>query len=222
MAQERRAQILQAKIASGYGSVHTLDDEIVEGKVTFNDNQGIVTVEQNGESRSFTSKKALGFQFEDTELSRQRVFHVLDYTDEATGFTNPAFFEVLAEFESFAVLAKIDPVEVKPQKGIMPRVPSTMTGNDHTKVAFQKETIFIMNDTGVIEPYLELTEKETEGVFLDTRSHRKKYIEKNLLKEYTGTFYADLEAFANSNNLDFNVKEDLIKILTNYKDLLEN
>src|SRR5688572_29550505 len=108
MAQERRAQILQAKIASGYGSVHTLDDEVVKGKVTFNDNQGIVTVEKDGESRSFTSKKALGFEFEDKELSRDRVFHVLDYTDKATGFTNPAFFEVLAEFESFAVLAKID------------------------------------------------------------------------------------------------------------------
>jgi hypothetical protein len=220
MAQERRAQILQAKIASGYGSVHTLDDEVVKGKVTFNDNQGIVTVEKDGESRSFTSKKALGFEFEDTELSRDRVFHVLDYTDKATGFTNPAFFEVLAEFESFAVLAKIDPVEVKPQKGIMPRLPSTMTGSDHTKVAFQKETIFIMNNTGAIEPYLELREKEIEGIFLDTRSHRKKYIDRNLLKDYTGTMYPDLEAFADNNSLDFNVKEDLIKILAHYKDLL--
>ena len=63
MAQERRAQILQAKIASGYGSVQTLDDEIVKGKVTFNDNLGIVTVEEDGESRSFTSKRALSFEF---------------------------------------------------------------------------------------------------------------------------------------------------------------
>lgn len=61
MAQERRAQILQAKIASGNGSVRTLDNEIVQGKVTFNDNQGIVTVEYGRESRSFTSKNAIGF-----------------------------------------------------------------------------------------------------------------------------------------------------------------
>lgn len=222
MAQEKRAQILQAKIASGYGSVQNLDDEIVRGKVTFNDNLGIVTVENDGESRSFTPKKAISFEFEDMELSRHRVFHVFDYTDKSTGFTNPAFFEVLAEFESFAVLAKIDPVEVKPQKGIMPRVPSTMVGSDHTKVAFQKETIFIMNDTGAIEPYLELREKEIEGVYFETRSHRKKYIDRDLLQGYTGTLYPELEAFASYNNLRFNMKEDLIKILAHYKHLRDN
>jgi hypothetical protein len=222
IAQPKRAQILQAKIASGYGSVQNLDNEIFNGKVTFNDNQGIVTVENDGESRSFTPKKAISFEFEDMELSRHRVFHVFDYTDKGTGFTNPAFFEVLGEFESFAVLAKIDPVEVKPQKGIMPRVPSTMVGSDHTKVAFQKETIFIMNDTGEIEPYLELREKEIEGVYVDTRSQRKKYIDRDLLQEYTGTFYPELEAFARDNDLRFNVKEDLIKILAHYKHLIDN
>jgi hypothetical protein len=217
MAQEKRAQILQAKVASGYGTVQNLDDEIAKGKITFNDNQGIVTVENDGESRSFTAKKAISFEFLDMELSRHRTFHVFDYTDKGTGFTNPAFFEVLGEFKSFAVLAKIDPVEVKPQKGIMPRAPSTMVGSDHTEIAFQKETIFIMNDTGAIEPYLELREKEIEGVYFDTRSHRKKYIDKNLLQEYTGTLYEEREAFASDNNLRFNVKEDLVKILAHYK-----
>ena len=220
MAQERRAQILQAKIPTGKGSVQTLDNEIVKGKITFNDNQGIVTVEQDGESRSFTSKKSTGFEFYDTALLRHRVFHVLDFTDEAVGFTKPVFFEVLAEFKSFAVLAKIDPVEVKPQKGIMPRLPSTMVGNDHTKVAYQTETIFIVNESGEIERYLELREKETEGVFVDARSNRKKYIDRNLIKEYTGELYAALESFADSNELDFGVKEDLIKILAQYKVLL--
>lgn len=222
MAQEKRAQILQAKIPSGYGSVQNFDDEIIKGKVTFNDNQGIVTVEKGGESRSFTAKNAISFEFADSELSRHRVFHVFDYTDEETGFTNPAFFEVLGEFKSFALLAKIDPVEVKPQKGIMPRSPSTMVSSDRTKIAFQKETIFIMNDTGAIEPYLELQEKEIEGVYFDTRSHRKKYIDRNLLQEYTGTLYQKLEAFASDNNLRFNVKEDLIKILAHYNHLLDN
>ena len=222
MAQQKRAQILQAKIASGYGYVQNLDDEIVRGKVTFNDNLGVVIVENDGESRSFTAKKAIGFQFEDAELSRQRIFHVFDYTDKGTGFTNPAFFELLAEFETFAVLAKIDPVESKPQKGILPRVPSTMVGSDHTKVAFQKETIFIMNDTGVIQPYVELSEKEIEGVYFDTRSRRQKYIDRDLLQEYTGKLYPELEAFANQNELRFDVKEDLIKILGHYRDLLNN
>lgn len=222
IAQERRAQILQAKIATGPGSVQTLDNEILKGKVTFNDNQGIVTVEQEGESRSFTSKKASGFEFYDTALLRHRVFLVFDYTDEAVGFTKPAFFEVLAEFRSFAVLAKIDPVEVKPQKGVMPRLPSTMVGNDHTKVAYQTETIFIVNESGAIERYLELREKEIEGVFVDTRSNRKKYIDRDLIKEYTGSHYEALVSFADSNDLRFNVKEDLIKIMARYKVLLGN
>lgn len=222
-AQEKRAQILQAKLASGYGSVQNLDGELFKGKVTFNDNLGIVTVENDGESRSFTPKKAISFEFEDMDLSRHRVFHVFDYTDKETGFTNPAFFEVLGEFESFAVLAKIDRIETKPQKGIMPRTTSTMVASDHNKVAFQKETIFIMNDTGGIEPYLELREKEIEGLYFDTRtSNRKKYIDRNLIEEYTGTLYPDLEAYARDNNLSFKVKENLVKILDHYKYLLDN
>lgn len=221
-AQEKRAQILQAKIASGYGSVENLDGEIFKGEITFNDNQGIVTVENDGESKSFTPKKAAGFEFQDMELSRHRVFHVFDYLNKGTGFTNPAFFEVLGEFQSFAVLAKIDPVEVKPQKGILPRSANTMVASDHTKVAFQTETIFIMNDSGEIQPYLELREKEIEGVYFDTRTKRKKFIDRDLLEEYFGTLYPELEAYASANTLEFNVKEDLVKILDRYKQLLEN
>ena len=221
MAQERRAEIIQAKVPTGIGSVQTLDNEILKGKVTFNDNQGIVTVEQDGESRSFTSRKAAGFEFYDTAVSRHREFLVLDFTDEAVGLTKPAFFEMLAEFNSFAVLAKIDPIEVKAQKsGVMPRLPTTMVGNDHTKVAFQTETIFIVNESGTIERYVELREKEIQGVFVDTPSHRKKYIDRDLIKEYTGTHYEALESFAKSNDLDFRVKEDLITILAQYKVLL--
>ena len=220
MGQDRRAEIIQAKVPTGNGSVQTLDNEIVKGKVTFNDNQGIVTVEQDGESRSFTAKRTSGFEFQDTTLSRHRVFHVFDFTDEREGFTKPAFFEVLGEFDSFAVLAKIDPVEVKPQKAVMPRLPSTMVGNDHTKVAYQMETIFIVNESGAIEPYLELREKEVQGVIVDTQSHRKKYIDRDLIREYTGAHYEALESFAKSNKLNFKIKEDLIKILAQYKVLL--
>ncbi len=216
-AQKKRAQILQAELASGYGSVHTLDDEILKGKITFNDNESIVTVEKDRESRSFTARKAQGFEFDDTKLARHRVFYVLDYTNQATGSANPAFFEVLAEFESFAVLAKIDRVEVV----TMPRANSVVS-IDKDIVAYQTETIFIMNASGIMEPYVTLTEKETEGDLLDTRSNRKRYINRNLLREYTTESYAELEAFAKTNDLNFKVKEDLIKILAYYKELLDN
>jgi hypothetical protein len=209
-------------MASGHGFVRDVDGEQFEGKVTFNDNLGIVTVENNEESRTFTSKKAIGFEFEDMELSRHRVFHVFNYDNKKTGFANLAFFEVLAEFKSFAVLAKIDPVEAKPKKGIMPRSANTMVGSSTTKVAFQKETIFVLNDRAEIEPYLELIEKETEGILVDTRSNRKKYVERDLLEQYIGALYPELKAFASDNDLRFDVKEDLIKILDHYKSLLGN
>jgi hypothetical protein len=223
-AQKRRAQILQAKIASGYGTVENLEGEVFEGKVTFNDNVGVVTVAGNGESRSFTAKKAVSFRFDDQALSRRRIFHVFDYSDKETGFTNPAFFEVLGEFEAFAVLSKPDPVEVMPKKGIMPRAPSTMTmtSSDATKIAFQEETIFVMNDKGELEPYMVLTETETEGVFWDTRSNQKRFVDSDLLQQYTGIHFEKLKAFAKANDLSFKAREDLVKILAHYKTLLAN
>ena len=219
--QERRAQILQAKISSGHGTVTNIDGEVFEGKVTFNDNVGIVTVENDGDSWSFTSKKAVSFTFYDETLLRQRTFHVFDYKNTDTGIVNPAFFEVLAEFETFAVLAKIDPVEAKPQKGILPRAPNTLAANNTNKVAFQKETVFVMNDRGEMDAYLEFTEKEIEGIYFDTRSNRKKFIDDDLLRQYIGPRYAELETYAREHDLSFKKKEDLVKILKHYKFLIE-
>jgi hypothetical protein len=221
LAQERRAQILQAKISSGHGTVTNIDGEVFEGKVLFNDNVGIVTVENDGDSWSFTAKKATSFTFYDEVLMRQRTFHVFDYKNVDTGLVNPAFFEALAEFKTFAVLAKIDPVEAKPQKGIFPRAPNTMAANNANKVAFQKETIFVMNDRGEMDAYLEFTEKEIEGIYFDTRSNRKKFIDDDLLRHYIGARYTELETFAHKNDLSFKKKEDLVKILKHYKTLLE-
>ena len=55
------------------------------------------------------------------------------------------------------------------------------------------------------------------------RTNRKKYIDRNLIRAYTGPLhYEALESFAKSNKLEFNVKEDLVKILAQYKELLGN
>jgi len=220
IAQERRAQIIQAKVASGSGSVLSEDDEIHYGEVTFNDNLGVVTIVANGESRSFNARNTQRFEFDDAQLERNRTFHVFDYLNEDTGMTNPAFFEVLAEFETFAVLSKIDPVQARPQRGLTPPIASTLTSADSKKVAFQNETVFIMNDKGAMLPYLKLTEKEIEGVYFDTRSNKKKYLDKNVIEDYAGAHYPALESYAVKNDLSFKNKEDLIKILDHYKVLI--
>jgi hypothetical protein len=221
-SQRRRAEILQTPKASGYGNVVTVEDDKIVGKVTFNDDGGFVTVEKDGESRTFTPKNIVSFEFNDMAIQRERRFFVFDYENKETGKTAPAFFEILKEFKTFALLSMIERIGTEVHSGLGSAATPALKSSNSLMAATQYETIFFMNNKGELEPYVQIREKEVQRELIDTNGTRKRIVDNDLVEKYTGIFYDQIKSFARENDLKFNVKEDLIRIFGKYEELIEN
>ena len=208
------------------GTVFLGDGTELSGLLRFDPNTGVLTYKKEDDSRTFIAKSIGGFRMFDATLDKQRTFYSFNYDDDAVG-KKTYFFEVLTEFSSFAVLSRVDPLEVieKNSGSAQPMFDAsgTMIGNTGTSYTttelHQTETIFFMDANGAIKPYVRILEKEISGLFARKRT-RNRFIDEKLLREYAGTHYPDLLAFAEKNDLNFKIKSDLMKAMDYYKELI--
>jgi hypothetical protein len=94
------------------GSIVLNDGTELNGLLRFDDNSGILSFQDGEVSKALIARSVSGFQFYDEETKEERIFFSLEYNEGDT-FAKYYFFELLRENETFAVLCKIDPVEVK-------------------------------------------------------------------------------------------------------------
>jgi hypothetical protein len=221
-AQNRKAEMLQNDPSSGSGKVKLFDGSELAGFISFNDKTGIVSLSNKNNVGSYTSKTIAGFEFRDSALGRDRIFHAFDFMDPETGMKDFEFFEVLKEFKTFAVLAKKDRIKTAPKKALLkPRTVFTMTDQTKQTEISQTETIFFIDGNGKIEPYVKVKKSETERLVMDTQRTQKKFVKKDLLKKYTNKYYEEVMAFVEERSLNLKVKEDLVMVLNHYQYILE-
>jgi hypothetical protein len=204
------------------GRVFLADGTELTGLLRYDDKAGILTYQNGDVSKTLIAKSAAGFEFYDEELKRDRYFFSLEYSDEKTP-NKFYFFEVLRELNHFAVLSKVDPIEIEikssgssgymdPAGGFTPGM-----SYQHTEV-HQTETIFIMDRNGAVSPYLKILDRDIGGVFARKRT-KNRFVDEDLLSIYTGRYYQQLEDFADKKDLSFKRKEDLLVILDYYLEL---
>jgi hypothetical protein len=204
-----------------------LDDGTeLNGLLRFDDNSGILSFRDGEVSKALIARSVSGFQFYDEETKQERIFFSFEYNEGDT-FSRYYFFELLRKNDRFAVLCKIDPVQVKSTSYGNVGLPtgdgtlySPGTMYSRTEV-HQTETIYFMDKAGEIRPYVRILEKDTRGLFGDSRRSRNKFVDKKLLSYHTGDYYPQLENFAKDNGLDFRIKSDLLKGLDFYFDLIK-
>lgn len=220
-AQGRKSKIVRYDTAARAGKVVLIDGSEITGKIVFNDNDGIVIVHvDDNDTKSFNAKRLTSFEFYVSDLNRLRRFYCMEFPDPETGLKNVEFFEVLKEFESFAVLSKIDRLtSVTPFNIAGTHQPKSVTDRKDLKIA-QTETIYFVNSDGLFEPYLGLEIQERDGDIVDTHGKRKWLIKSALFKKYTDQHYDVLADYAKQNKLSFKDKEDIIKILNEYERLI--
>lgn len=218
-AQNKKLDPLTPNVVWGDGSIILNNGDELRGLVGFNDSQGIVTFQAGNNSRSFVPRSITTFNLFDESVKRQRVFYSLEFEDEQSvkGFY---FFEVLREFKNFAVISKIDPVEVKVRQNnnntLGPGPTSASTFNTTTTRITQMETVYFIGSDGAIEPYLKVTRQFVDRDFYDREKTKRKIIDDNLLKKYfTEAEINTMQKFSEKNQLTFESKEDLVKILNN-------
>jgi hypothetical protein len=219
-AQLRKSKILLYDTSSYSGNISLNDGATINGRITFNDDAGVVSLREGNDSKSFTTRDVLMFQFLDPESNSHKRFYSLEFTDEETGLTDFCFFEVLKEFKSFVVLAKIDRLKTEARKGILqPKRSPLMVGSSDKKYT-QTETIYFMNDQGEFEAYLKIVEKEIQGTLVDVNDTNNKLINAKLFEQYTGIHFRALVDFAKRHDLSFKERKDIITILNEYERLV--
>ena len=210
------------------GSIMTNDGSELKGLLKYNDKNGILSFQNGGDTRAFTARNVAGFEFFDEGMKKQRIFYSFPYEDSQNNIKRPLFFEVIKEFESFAVLSKVDPLEIEHNSVSSPAGISPITGavargqtwGTITEMS-QTETIYFMDTKAVIRPYVQIIEKEVDGVFYDISKTKNKMIDDDLLEEFIGANNnKKLVSYAKENKLSFKRKSDLIKILGYYSELV--
>ena len=221
--QEKINEELMPDIEWGEGSIMLNDGTEIKGLIRYNDKNGLVSYERGNDNRSFTARSIMGFEFFDHVLQRQRVFYTIQHDDgKATG-KRPLLFEVLKDFKDFSVLSKMNPVEIK-QKQNQHTVWNgttniTVDGGTTTHIN-HTETVYILDETGELKPYLEITRKVVDRLWYDRTRMKSKVIDEDVFKShFTEPGYSKMLQYAKAENLEFTIKEDLLKILEYYKGL---
>ena len=210
------------------GSIMTNDGSELKGLLKYNDKNGILSFQNGGDTRAFTARNVAGFEFFEEGIRKQRIFYSFPYEDSQNNIKRPLFFEVIKEFKSFAVLSKVDPLEVEHNSvsspaGISPVTGAVARGQSWGTITelSQTETIYFMDTKAVIRPYVQIIEKEVDGVFYDISKTKNKMIDDDLLEEFIGpNNKKKLLSYAKENKLSFKRKSDLIKILGYYSELV--
>ncbi|MBX2967423.1 MAG: hypothetical protein KF845_14870 [Cyclobacteriaceae bacterium] len=219
------SELSPENIEWGEGSIMLNDGNELKGLVKYNDKNGVLSYENGNDSRSFTARSVLGFEVYDNVARQQRVFFSLEYEDPKNSTSRPHFFELIKDLKFFAVVSKKDPVSMKERQAAPAGFSSSgfgvAVGGMTETIYKQTETIYLLNTNGKVDPYLTLTQKDTDGAWFDSSNSKNKVVGKNLLSEYIGEDFSLIESYANQNRLSFKKKEDLLKIFDYYDQLLK-
>jgi hypothetical protein len=209
------------------GKVTLREGEMLAGDVCYDDLRGVVYYrsEWNEPKKIYTSNDVVHFEFADKDVpGGKRVFYTFDFADPQKNVERPLFFEVIREFEQFAVLLKIDPAEFNQQVGSRRSAlqqQTTMQQSGHVMRAQQIQTLCFMNTEGKIEPYILLEIREIDGVFADRVRNKHKTQDKTLPEKYFGKpSYQKMRQYARENDLDLDDLSDFVKVVTYYAEHL--
>src|SRR5688572_1529615 len=167
------------------GSILLNDGVELKGLVKYNDNNGVLSFQDGTDSRVFTSSRVAGFEFFDASHQKQRIFYSFPYEDSHTGVERPLFFELIRDYKTFAVLSRLEQLDIGQESYSTPQ--QMGWGTNTRLVVSQTETIFLMTAKGEIKPYLKNVNKEDDKINLATGKDIKtthKMMDEDLLLEF--------------------------------------
>jgi hypothetical protein len=205
------------------GSIMLMDKTELTGLISYEDRNGILSFKNGEESKSFTTRSVMAFEFYDEDEGRQRVFYSLDYSDPDVGVSKRYFFEVVKEYTNFAILSRTDPMEIQVatsktlgyQGTFAPVQVAPTSYTERTRVSQTSTVYFMSAATGKITPYLRQIEGDKAmepWTFSNPRD--KQLSDKEVFAEFIGVeMFEQLEQYAKKHQLSFKRKEDFLKIL---------
>lgn len=218
------AQKLLAGLAEaggwGDGMIILKNGAELKGLVRYNNKSGILYYQNGDDSKTLVSKSVLGFQFIDPQTGKERVFLTIDYEDRQSSMKVPLFFEMLREYKEQLILSRVEPVQVKVKGGAQSKPGSFDLDGSTRTIVDQFEIIYFKSHDDLPKPYLQIRQKEVDRPLYDRSAQRTKIVNAELLKEWAGVHYKELNEYVKSKGMDLENKEDLLLAL-DYLDSLK-
>jgi len=217
------AETMLPEIPWTQGNLVLNDGTKLSGKLKFNDRVGLLAFEDGaGDNRSFTARTIATFEYQDEKVNRKRVFYSLEYEDpEREGSKRAFVFELLKEFDDYAVLSRFDPMDVRQVVAPVSFTSMPATGSPRTIIDLA-ETVYILTREGDIQPIYRLSEFISDGGVFDSERKKRRMVDKMLLPYFNDDAYFEMMEYVDEKELDIWAKEDFIKALTFYKETLKN
>jgi hypothetical protein len=192
----------------------------INGLIKYNDKNDILSFENGRDSRSFTARSVKTFKFYDEIVRKNRSFCSVAVEDTKHNVKRPLFFEVVMELKNFAILSKLSPIKFEKREYTTPAIFNPGTGSfsagryyGFPSSVSMTETLFVFSSDGIIRPYLQIIEKDIDGIFFDRTKMQNRIIDEDAIRVNTGAAYKELTTFARKNDLSFKEKDDLILIM---------
>lgn len=215
------AQTMLPEIPWLNGTVVLNDGTHLKGKLKYNDRVGLLAFEDSrGDNRSFTARTIATFEYVDDKVKRRRVFYSLEYEDpEKKSTKRPFVFELLTEFDDFALLSRYDAMDVRQVVAPVSFTSSPATSSPRTIIDLA-ETVYILTPEGDIEPIFRLSEFLSDGGVFDSERKKKRIVDRMLMPYFNDDAYVEMMAYVDREQMDIWEKEDFIKALSYYKEVL--
>jgi hypothetical protein len=204
------------------GEITLTDGTLYKGIIQYRQEAALInfkTSEEAKESKSFTELKIQKLLLMDQNNSKPRIFY--SFPIEVDGREHFLLFEILKEFKTWAVLSRKGTVNVIESRHDWVNTGLGYPAKRGYSTVQLTEGIYIFDNSGQVNLYLLLSDKESDGLFRGTSS-KKKIVEKNSMQEKMDEHWDEVEEYAKENSLKFKNKEDLLKILDYYESLVEN
>jgi len=216
------AQAMLPELPWNNGNIVLNDGTHLSGKLKYNDRVGLLAFEDGGgENRTFTARSISTFEYYDEKVKRRRVFYSIEYGDpERQGNKRAFVFELLKEFDDYALLSRYDPMDVR--QVVAPVTFNAMPATSSPRTIIDlAETVYILTPEGDMQPIFRLSEFIADGGVFDSEKKKRRTIDKLLIPYFIDEAYYKMMDFVDEKELDIWEKEDFINALTFYKETVK-
>lgn len=209
------------------GGVEMIDGKVLEGLVKYEPRTGLLSLSSGDAPTYFSPSQVLEFWYQDPSFDARRTYYSLIDSSEDKDGLNYSYFEVLKEFQTFAILSRKEPLSTKIKYADDNSTPSHTFSSHPDDGATQAGTVsalteilYVLDENGGLKPFLRLTNKYADGTLLfvnyERQGHENKSLNDDIIATCTAPYYEQIREYATKNKLSFKDKDDLMKILDYY------
>lgn len=238
----RLDKVIDSTAAWSKGEIILADTKQLSGLLNYNKITGLLQYDDGLDFRSLTPEDVLGFNFYDSLQQKQRKFISYGFEDlksrmdslaRAKGIgavkINPKFFEILMEFNSFAILCSTGSLSVSTSNGSLGTysfifgIWNVANARQPSTTYSYMEQLYIFDKDGKVMPLLIVFHRKKDGMLFDTdNTMRFAKMADRVIQQYTEPHFRQVDDYAIENKLSYEKKEDILKMFEYYRTLISN